>query len=681
MKKKTIQVLLLEDNPGDARLFREYLHNDDLIQVELVHVERLMTGLAHLAKAKPDVILLDLGLPDSQGLETFTQIYSQAQDVPIVVLTGLDDAGQAVESVRSGAQDYLVKGEVSSGLLVRAICYAIERKQAEVRRRIVAETLARFLQADDLMEIYRFTAEQVSHVVGDGIVFTTMLDEVTQTLQVVSIAGLDIPLEKIIQILGVDPTQIVYRIEDIVDDDLRSYRSGRLERLEGGIYTLSTRKLSQVLCEAVETILRVDGIYTMGFVWHGLHYGGMTILARGNLAPHTETIELIVDQAGIAINRLRAEKALRESEDKFHGLFHWMGGGIQICELVFDEESQPVDYIILDVNPAYEKYFGLRREQVVGRRVKEFFPSGEQAWLDHYGELVRTGEPVHFEEYETSLHQWFDVYACPMNGNRFAAIFSDITGRKQADEILKSYSENLQAEVENRTCELRYAQEQLVRRERLATLGQLAGSVGHELRNPLGVISNAVYYLNLVQPDANEVVKEYLGIIKKETVAAEKIITDLLDFSRIQSLNREAVSVARLVQQAQERFPVPAPILVSIETPLGLPSVYADPQQIVQVLGNLVVNACQAMPDGGKLTISAVVQNDRIAIEVQDTGGGIPPENMSKLFEPLFTTKAKGIGLGLTICKNLVEANGGRIEVQSEPGHGSTFTIFLPFGA
>jgi signal transduction histidine kinase len=87
------------------------------------------------------------------------------------------------------------------------------------------------------------------------------------------------------------------------------------------------------------------------------------------------------------------------------------------------------------------------------------------------------------------------------------------------------------------------------------------------------------------------------------------------------------------------------------------------------------------MPDGGKLTISAVVQNDRIAIEVQDTGGGIPPENMSKLFEPLFTTKAKGIGLGLTICKNLVEANGGRIEVQSEPGHGSTFTIFLPFGA
>jgi len=131
MEKKRILILLFEDNPGDARLFREFLHEEELVEVELDHVERLKTGLEHLSLRKPDVILLDLGLPDSQGMETFTQVYAQAPEVPIVVLTGLNDTEQAVEAVRKGAQDYLVKGDVSGGLLVRAVRYAIERKQSE----------------------------------------------------------------------------------------------------------------------------------------------------------------------------------------------------------------------------------------------------------------------------------------------------------------------------------------------------------------------------------------------------------------------------------------------------------------------------------------------------------------------------------------------------------------------
>jgi PAS domain S-box-containing protein len=131
MKKKPIQVLLVEDNPGDARLFREYLLEDGLAEIKLDHVERLKTGLEYLTQEKPDVILLDLGLPDSQGLETFTRFFAQAPGVPIVVLTGFIDSEQAVEAVKSGAQDYLVKGEVSGGVLVRSIRYAIERKQSE----------------------------------------------------------------------------------------------------------------------------------------------------------------------------------------------------------------------------------------------------------------------------------------------------------------------------------------------------------------------------------------------------------------------------------------------------------------------------------------------------------------------------------------------------------------------
>jgi signal transduction histidine kinase len=206
----------------------------------------------------------------------------------------------------------------------------------------------------------------------------------------------------------------------------------------------------------------------------------------------------------------------------------------------------------------------------------------------------------------------------------------------------------------------------------------MASSVGHELRNPLAVITSALYYLKLVQPDADEKIKKYLDVIQQEVRTSEKIITDLLDFARVKSVDREAVSVSDLVRQTLERFPSPASGDVSIDIPADLPRAYVDLRQMIQVLGNLTVNACQAMKDGGKLNISAIVENNFISIAVKDSGIGISAENMKKLFEPLFTTKPKGIGLGLAVSKKLIEANGGRIEVESEAGLGSTFTVWLP---
>ncbi len=127
-----------------------------------------------------------------------------------------------------------------------------------------------------------------------------------------------------------------------------------------------------------------------------------------------------------------------------------------------------------------------------------------------------------------------------------------------------------------------------------------------------------------------------------------------------------------------ERFPVPKSITTVPDLPADLPRLFVDAHQMEQVLGNLTTNACQAMVQGGKLAISARRQGSMVAIAVQDTGTGITPENMQKLFEPLFTTKIRGIGLGLAVSKKLAEANGGRIEVESEAGKGSTFRLVLP---
>ena len=166
---------------------------------------------------------------------------------------------------------------------------------------------------------------------------------------------------------------------------------------------------------------------------------------------------------------------------------------------------------------------------------------------------------------------------------------------------------------------------------------------------------------------------------KKETTYCRKIIiSDLLDFARIKSVDKEPVTVSTIVQRVLERYPTPEGVTTALKIPTALPRVLVDPGQMEQVVGNLVMNASQAMPGGGSLTISAVKKGGEVILAVKDTGVGISPENMARLFEPLFTTKAKGIGLGLAVSKKLAEANGGKIEVQSVLGKGSTFMLYLP---
>ena len=392
MDDKAIRILLIEDNPGDARLIREMLIEAGGARFQLGCVDRLSAGLEHLAQERVDVLLLDLGLPDSQGLDTLARAQAQVPELPIVVLTGLDDEALATRAVQQGAQDYLVKGQVESSPLARAVHYAIEGKQAEAQR--------------------------------------------------------DAALEK-----------------------------------------------------------------------------------------------------------------------------------------------------------------------------------------------------------------------------------------------LKEYSERLEEMVEERTQDLRDAQEELVRREKLAVLGQLAGAVGHELRNPLGVISNAVYYLEMIHLDADDITKEYLHMISSEVHNADRIISDLLDYARIRPSEREEIAVSALVDRALEKQPAPAGVEVTTSIAADLPHAYVDPGQIGQVLVNLVTNAYHAMPDGGNLTINARRGDPRgrpargrpeVSISITDTGCGISAENMEKVFEPLFTTKARGIGLGLAVSRNLAQANGGTIEVESTEGEGSTFTVILP---
>jgi PAS domain S-box-containing protein len=372
-----------------------------------------------------------------------------------------------------------------------------------------------------------------------------------------------------------------------------------------------------------------------------------------------------------------SEAKERESGERFRSLYENATIGMY--------RTNPDGHILM-ANPAlvsmlgYESFEGLSKRNLAAEGYEPENPrlefqklierdgevrSLESAWERKDGSIryVRESARVVRDEKDQPLY--------------YEGTVEDITEKRQAEEKLLALNAELEQRVEERTRALQDAQEQLVRQEKLAVLGQLAGGVGHELRNPLGVILNAIYYLKLVQPDANEKVRQYHGMIEQEVHNAVKIISDLLDFARIKSVEREPVSVPELVQRVLDRYPRPETILAKVKFPASLPKVFADPRQVEQVLGNLVVNAYQAMASNGMLTIQAVRRKKEIAIAVKDTGMGIPPENMKKLFEPLFTTKINGIGLGLAVSKKLAEANGGRIEVQSEPGKGSTFTLVL----
>jgi PAS domain S-box-containing protein len=284
--------------------------------------------------------------------------------------------------------------------------------------------------------------------------------------------------------------------------------------------------------------------------------------------------------------------------------------------------------------------------------------SGEYRWFHARGQALwdETGNPI-----------------------RMIGSTSDITDRKRAEKALKEYSERLEEMVEERTQELRDAQEQLIRKEKLAVLGQLAGGVGHELRNPLGAISNAVYFLNMALEEPDPDVKETLEILQKEVRTSEMIISSLLDFARTKPPTRRKVDINAVVQEALSRTTVPENIEVVSQPDGKLPIILADPDQLGQVFGNIILNAIQAMPEGGQLLVKTEAPSPEwVALSFADTGVGIPEENLGKIFEPLFTTKAKGIGLGLAVTKTLVEGHGGTIEVQSELGKGSTFTVQLP---
>lgn len=260
-----------------------------------------------------------------------------------------------------------------------------------------------------------------------------------------------------------------------------------------------------------------------------------------------------------------------------------------------------------------------------------------------------------------------------------ASVFRDVTDQRRAEAKMQRVHEDLERRVVERTAELAEAHDNLLRKERLAVLGQLAGGVAHQIRNPLAAIMNATYVLKRhLSSERHPNVEDAIRIIHDEVRHANVIITGLLDYARVRTPDRHPASIVDLLERILASTAIPSNVLVRRALPVQDEVVREiDSDQLHRAISNVVRNAVEAMPDGGELTMELDAKASDVVISISDTGIGISSQLRSHLFEPLHSTKPMGIGLGLVTARRFVEAHGGRIAYVDVPV-GARFEIRLP---
>ena len=571
-----------------------------------------------------DVILLDLGLPDSQGLDTLRTLRGKNPQVAVVVLTGKDDEELALQALKEGAQDYLVKGEIQGGTLQRAIRYAVERSGSEklLRR---SEERVRELTAHIHQVLWMMDAKE-SKIIYISPGYEKMWGRSCQSL-------LDNPHA---YMEGVHPLdQEMMRREDAA-----MYQTGHID----------------VECR----VLRPDG--SVRWVW----IRGYPVKEQGQIVRIVGVIEDITDKRGLAAER----DAL-------------------LSRLQLHIERMPLAYVLLDAamhiidwNSTAERIFGYAKEEMLGTGppYEKFVPRSFWEKAEEIRSRIRSGDMQAHSVNEnltkdgrTITCEWFNTPLLEMDNTwvGFLCLAQDVTGQKVLEE------------------QFRQAQ-------KMEAIGCLAGGVAHDFNNMLTVINGFSDMIQIQLPTDSPL----LELVREITRAGERaasLTRQLLAFSRRQVLEPKVLSlntiIADTTKMLERLIGEDIDLKAVLEPELGW--LKADPGQIEQVIMNLAVNARDAMPQGGKLTIeTANTELDEtytraypelrpgpyVLLAVADTGTGMDAATKARIFEPFFTTKepGKGTGLGLATVFGIVKQSEGHIAVFSELGLGTTFKIYLP---
>ncbi len=374
-------------------------------------------------------------------------------------------------------------------------------------------------------------------------------------------------------------------------------------------------------------------------------------------------------------------KILRENEEKLRSIFNSSPDAIAVSDLKGN---------IIECNQATLDLLGLStKDEIIGKNSLTFVAKTDRKKVIKTMKNVLEMGSVTNVEYmalnkestefpaEFSASTIEDPSGKPIG---FVTIIEDITERKRMENDLRNYSEHLEELVEQRTRALKQSQELLVKSERLAAIGQAATMVGHDLRNPLQAIENGIFFLNneLTTLPVSQKTTETLQAIHNSIEYADHIVKDLQRFASTRKPLFKMTDINATLKEAFSQVKTPENVKTIIETG-QLPKIEVDKEMVKRIFVNLAINGIQAMEGkGGILKISTKKTKGAIEVSFKDTGVGIKEENLRKIFTPFFTTKAQGMGVGLTISKRFAELHNGDITVESREGEGSVFTVNLP---
>jgi len=565
MNSQLIHILIVEDNPGDARLLMELLDHSMLGEAfpefHLQRAKTLQESLQFLKNSPINLVLLDLNLPDSRGLETFYSLEHQCPDVPIIVLTGLEEEKIGLKAVKAGAQDYLAKGQIEAQVLARSILFSMERQN------------------------------------------------------------------------------LIHRLDE---------QKQALERSNMRFYT--------ILSNTADGILIVDQKNYVRFL----------------------------NPSARQIFRKRAEDCLGEK------LWFEIEPGHR-REMPIEFENEEIIHLEMLVE--------------------------EIPWEGENANLISVRDVTERKRARDQLEKRVHERTAELRNLNQSLIYEIVEHKETAEELKVKTSQ-----LEEAHKRLKENQNQLIQTEKLASIGQLAAGVAHEINNPMAfVISNLTTLSEYISGFKSmlETYGEFSGAIDDSSPAplqeiqqkianlkSEKdldyILSDIDDLmsetqegtDRVKEIVKNLRSFARVdegeiregdinegiqsaLKMAHNEIKYKGEVITKFD---DIPVIRCYPGQLNQVFLNILVNAAQALSEGGTITIETKKEDQNIKITFADTGSGISPEHMPKLFDPFFTTKevGKGTGLGLSISHGIIQKHGGKIFVESELGKGTKFTIYLP---
>ncbi len=676
MAKTAIQLLLVEDNPADVLLLRQALARDAWAWFQVTVAERLSQGLAAWQSRPFDAVLLDLGLPDSQGLETFEAFQRQAAGA-VVVLSGLLDEYLAVRAVQAGAQDYLVKGQAGWDSVPRAVRYAIERQQAQAARQASERRFRALIEQ---------SADAVALLAADGLI---LYESAAAT-----------------RVLGWLPEEMSGR---------NAFEFLHPEGLSAG-RALFGQVLSQPHTPVTAELLyrHKDG------GWRWVEATGTNLLDDPNVGA------IVVNYRDITA-RKHAEVALRVSESRYRALFDDSPAAVweedfSDVQARFDQlrlagvtdfaayfAAHPDEVValaaavrVLAINQASVHMLGARDEAEVRRSLAVYFgPESypvfqqELAALAHGQTSFRADIPVRNQAGEPRLLE-ISLRVLPgaeVTLERVLVAFIDLTERQQAQEEIRRLNAELEQRVAERTAELSRANADLKRMARAKD--DFLASMSHELRTPLNAILTLTEALDEgVYGPLDERQSRPLRLVGESGQHLLALINDILDLAKIEAgkleLQIAPVEVEplcqaslRLVKQQAHKKRLTATLDLAAEARL----VRADARRLKQMLVNLLGNAVKFTPEGGQigLEVRADTETGAAHFTVWDTGIGIAPEEARHLFQPFVQVDGGldrqygGTGLGLSLVQRMAELHGGSVGLVSAPGQGSRFTVSLPW--